>query len=425
MENNRRQELFHMLLNRVEIPKFAEVSYSLKQPVVGNIQREVENILHQCPEFERIQEGQTVAITAGSREVAHMAEILRTVADEIKKRGAIPFIVPAMGSHGGADADGQTEILRHYGITEESTGAAIRSSMETVYLGKTENGFDVFLDKNAMEADHIIPIGRIKAHTDFRGKVESGIVKMMVIGLGKQQGASICHKLGFPNMGENLLKFAKVILEKDPILLGIGIIENASHDTALIEAVPSEKILDREPELLEYSKSLMMKIPFDNIDVLIVSQMGKEISGAGMDPNVTGRSCVLGESSPHAEKIAVLDLTEKSEGNAAGMGNADAITQRMYDKIDTLPIYVNGITCRDTQGTRIPVIMPDDELAIKFCLYTCVRRDAEKNARVVWIKNTADLSRFWISESLMEEAKKIQGIQLLKAERELKFSDTV
>lgn len=407
-----RKKIFEELLSSVEIPKFAKVTYHIEQPVLGDIKAEVRTTLEKCGDFLKIKEGDVVALTAGSREISHFVEILETVVDEVKRRGGIPIIIPAMGSHGGATAEGQAELLEHYGITEETVGAPIVSSMETVCLGKTEDGYDVFLDKNAMKADYIIPIGRIKPHTDFRGKVESGITKMMVIGLGKQYGASICHKLGFPNMGTNLIKFAKVILAKAPILLGIGIVENAAHEVALIEAIEAQHILDREEELLIYAKSLMMKIPFDQIDVLVVSRMGKEISGAGMDPNITGRSCVLGRDVPHAEKIAVFDLTDRSEGNAAGMGNADAITEKMYRKIDTLPIYINGITCRDTEGTKLPVVMPNDELALKFCLYTCIKRDATKNGRIVWIEDTENIKEFLISESLESEAKKIDGLNI-------------
>ena len=421
----KRKRAFHELLSSAEIPAFARVSYQVEKPRLDDVEAAVRETLARCRDVDKIKKGDRVALTAGSREIANIVEILRTVAGEIRKRGGVPVVIPAMGSHGGATAEGQREILAHYGITEESVGAEIRSSMETVCLGRTEEGDEVYLDRNAMEMEHIIPIGRIKPHTDFRGPVESGIVKMMVIGLGKQHGASICHKLGFPNMSENLLRFAKIVLRNAPILLGIGIVENAAHETALVEAVGAKEILKREPELLDYAKSLMPQIPFDPIDVLIVSQMGKEISGAGMDPNITGRSCVLGKFTPHAEKIAVLDLTDKSEGNAAGMGNADAITERMYKKIDLFPIYVNGITCRDTEGTRLPVVMPDDETAVKFCLYTCIKRDATKNGRVVWIKNTANLEQFWISESLKEEARKVKGLTVEEEFRTLRFEDTM
>lgn len=401
------------LLSSVTIPEFVQVAYEPSQIELSDASQAVKDALRDCPAMKKLCPGQQVAITAGSREIRHMAEILRTLGQEIRITGAVPFVVPAMGSHGGATAQGQIEVLEHYGITEQSVRMEIRSSMETVLIGRTENGCGVYLDKYAARADYIIPVGRIKAHTDFHGEVESGLVKMLVIGLGKQQGASICHKLGFPNMGTNLLRFGKVILETMPVLFGLGIVENARHGLAHIEAIEGEQILTREPELLKYAKSLMAKIPFRQIDVLIVQEIGKEISGAGMDPNVTGRSCVLGRSAPDVEKIAVLDLTEKSQGNAAGMGNADAITRKMFDKIDLMPIYVNGITCRDTEGIRIPAVMPDEELAIRFCLYTCVRHDALRNGRIVWIKNTGDLHRFWISESLVEEAKAINDVAIL------------
>ena len=417
------RERFEELLREVEPPRFIPVEYRLEQPRIADTEQAVREQLAGCGSMEEIHPGDTVAITAGSREITDMVTILRTVAAMVKERGGLPFIIPAMGSHGGATAEGQEEVLRHFGVTEESTGAPIRSCMDTVKIGETENGFDVCIDKLAFEADHIIPIGRIKAHTDFRGPVESGIMKMIVIGLGKQHGASICHKLGFPNMGKNLLEFGAVILDKAPILLGIGVIENAEHRLALVEAVPAGQILKREPELLELSKSLMPRIPFDNLDVLLISQMGKEISGAGMDPNITGRSCVLGRFWPNAEKIAVLDLTDKSDGNAAGMGNADAITRRMYEKIDFTPIYINGVTCRDTEGIRLPAVMETDMLALKFCMYTCIRRDALPDARIVWIKNTADLHTMYVSEALKEEAEQNGQLRILGDARPLTEED--
>lgn len=405
------------LLSSVEIPKFVKVESVVRQPQIQNVRETVKAALENCPALKRILPGQQVAVTAGSREINHIGEILSAVGEAVRGRGATAFIVPAMGSHGGADARGQTEVLRHYGITEETVGMEIRSSMETVLLGKTPDGLEVYLDANAMRADHIIPVGRIKAHTDFSGPVESGLVKMLVIGLGKQQGASICHREGFLRMGDNLLKFVKVILEKAPVIFGVGIVENSVHEPALVEAVEAERILLREPELLSYSKSLMPRIPFDYLDLLIVQEAGKDISGAGMDPNVTGRSCVLGRRAPHAEKIAVFDLTDKSDGNSAGMGNADAITRKMYEKIDLMPVYVNGITCRDTEGIRIPAVLPNEELAIRFCLYTCIRRNACRDARVVWIKNTGDLSSFWISAPLLEEAEGNAELRVIRDER--------
>ena len=408
------KQIFEDLLSEVEVPEFAGIQLKLDQPQIEDPAREIREQLACCEPMEQIRPGDTVAVAVGSREIADMVCVVAAVTEAVKKRGGLPFIVPAMGSHGGATAKGQEDVLRHYGITEENVKAPVRSSMETIKIGETARGFDVHIDKLAAGASHIIPIGRIKAHTDFRGPVESGLMKMIVIGLGKQHGASICHRLGFPQMSRNILEFGNVVLENAPILLAIGIVENANHRIAHIEAVPKAAILQREPELLELSKALMPRIPVGDLDVLVVGEMGKEISGAGMDPNITGRSCVLGSFWPDAEKIAVLDLTEKSGGNAAGMGNADAITRRMYEKIDLTPIYINGLTCRDTQGIRLPAVMETDLLALRFCLYTCIRRSAVKNARVVWIRNTADLKTMYISEALVEEAEKKRGLTVVQ-----------
>ena len=419
------KQMFEELLSQVQVPEFARLRLELRQPGIENVELALKEELAGCGAMERIRPGDTVAVAVGSREIADMAVVVRTIVKSVKDRGGEPFIVPAMGSHGGATARGQEEVLRHFGITKETVGAPVRSSMETVKIGETGplsgdakspdrggagQSFEVHMDKLAAEADHIIPVGRIKAHTDFRGPVESGLMKMIVIGLGKQHGASICHRLGFPKMSSNILEFGRVILERAPILLGVCIIENASHQIAHIEAVPGREIPKREPKLLEMSKALMPKIPVGDLDVLVVSEMGKEISGAGMDPNITGRSCVLGRFWPDAEKIAVLDLTDKSDGNAAGMGNADAITRRMYGKINLTPIYINGLTCRDTEGIRLPAVMESDLLALKFCLHTCIRRPAMQNGRIAWIRNTADLENIYISEALVAEAEKVEGV---------------
>lgn len=415
------RELFEQLLGSVFIPRFAPVFMSYEQPQILCIVAAFREQLENCPALEKVGRGDTAAIAVGSREIDGLAQIVRTLADFLKAKGARPFIVPAMGSHGGATARGQETVLRHLGITEESTGVPIRSSMSTDTIGETPGGVDVCIDSLAYHADYIIPVARIKAHTEFRGAFESGILKMLVIGLGKQHGASICHRLGFPNMSGSLMEFGTVILNKAPVLAGIGIVENAAHRVAHIEVVSKDRIFEREPELLGYSKSLLPRIPFDQLDVLLVQEMGKEISGAGMDTNITGRSCMLGESWPHAERIAVWDLTEKSEGNAAGMGNADVITKRLYNKINFTPIYVNGITCHDTQGIRMPVVMETDELALRMCLYTCIRRNAVRDGRVVMIKNTADLQKIYISEALLEEAKHIEHLSILGDVRPMKF----
>ena len=406
------KSIFEAFLQEVEIPHFYEIRQDIDQPEVADIEGALYQGLEQMETLSRIQAGQSVAITAGSREVPGFNNVILALGSAIRKRGGIPFIVPAMGSHGGATAEGQLAVLSHYGITEESVGMPIRSCMETVKIGEAQGGLSVRIDKIASEADWIIPVAKVKPHSDFRGEVESGIMKMLAIGLGKQYGASICHKHGFINMGRNVRDFGRTIISNANIAFAVALIENAEHKLAYLEVVPTASIDSREPILLEEAKRITPKIPFDNLDLLIVNEMGKEISGAGMDPNVTGRSAYLDKASPNAQKIVVLDLTDKSDGNAAGMGNADVISKRMYDKIDFEPIYVNAITCRDTLGSRLPMVMPNDKLAIQAGIYTCCSTDESKDYRIAWIKNTSSLSRIFISSVLLEEALAICGLQV-------------
>ena len=399
--------IFEELLRAEEMPLFYKVHYEIPAVSVGDVEAAVRAAVHRKESLSAIQMGDTVAITAGSREISNIALIIKTLVEEVKQAGGVPFIVPAMGSHGGAVAEGQTKILHDYGITEEYVGAPIRSSMETVCLGKTkEHGFEVHLDKNASEADWIIPVGRIKPHTDIKGPIQSGLMKMLVIGLGKQEGAAICHANGFLKMSENIVEIGKVILDKAPILFGLAILENGHHDTYRIEAVASCEFLKREEELLKDAKRQLPCIPFEKLDMLVVDQMGKDISGAGMDPNITGRSSIHGISEPNIERIVVRDLTENSHHNASGIGNADVIPQRMYDKINLEETYPNCITSCDVAGFKLPVIMPDDRLAFKLALHTITEASAETGYRIMWIQDTNHLQTFYITERLLEEAKK-------------------
>ena len=415
--------IYTQLLSSIQFPPFLAMEYIATQPAVESPEQAAYDAVHTCPDIARVRPGETVALTAGSREVYDIVGILRGVIRAVREQGGVPFIVPAMGSHGGATAEGQVRVLEHFGITEEALGVEIRSSMETVLVGHTEDGYPVHLDRIANAADHIIPIGRVKPHTDFRGPVESGVMKMLAIGLGKQYGASLCHKLGFPNMGKSVWNFGSVILENCRVLMGLAVVENGKHRTARIEGIPAAQIRKREPELLAYAKSLMPRIPFDNLDVLLVSEIGKDISGAGMDPNVTGRSVTLGEFWPHAEKIGVFNITPVSDGNAAGIGNADAITSQMYRQIDRLPMYINSITCRDTSGARIPTVMDTQELVLRYLLYTCIRRkEAQDQPRIVWIQNTACLRRIYISEALAHEARQLKDFRVTCESRPLEIN---
>lgn len=415
--------IYTQLLSSIQFPPFLTMEYIATQPVVESPEQAAYDAVHTCPDIARVRPGETVALTAGSREVYDIVGILRGVIRAVREQGGVPFIVPAMGSHGGATAEGQVRVLEHFGITEEALGVEIRSSMETVLVGHTQDGYPVHLDRIANSADHIIPIGRVKPHTDFRGPVESGVMKMLAIGLGKQYGASLCHKLGFPNMGKSVWNFGSVILENCRVLMGLAVVENGEHRTARIEGIPAAQIRKREPELLAYAKSLMPRIPFDNLDVLLVSEIGKDISGAGMDPNVTGRSVTLGEFWPHAEKIGVFNITPVSDGNAAGIGNADAITSQMYRQIDRLPMYINSITCRDTGGARIPTVMDTQELVLRYLLYTCIRRkEAQDQPRIVWIQSTACLRRIYISEALAHEARQLKDFRVTCESRPLEIN---
>jgi hypothetical protein len=371
--------------------------------------------------MERVKPGGSVAITAGSREIDQIALVLRTVARAVKEAGGRPFIVPAMGSHGGADAASQAMILRNFGITEEYVGAPVRSSIETARVGMTETGLEVRIDRFSAEADGIIVVGRVKPHTSFRGRVESGLMKMMAIGLGKPYGAALCHQLGFPSMGRNIWDFGNVILRNAPVLFGLAILDNGRHEIAHIEAIPSEMIPERETLLLSKARGMMPAIPFKDIDLLIVDEMGKEYSGVGMDMNITGRSSQLGGSGPNPRRIAVLDLTDASYGNSAGMNEADVITKRFEGKIDRRPVYVNSITVREIEGLRMPAVMDSDRLALMLCLFTLLPAKESEDVRAVWIRNTLQLETIYISEGLLEEASGSDRVTLTGPPQEIVF----
>ena len=405
-------EVFDRLLADNQIPRFVRVHHEMNAQHIEDLRAAVHHALQRKGTLDCIRPGQSVCLTAGSRDVANIAEILRALCDELKAVGAKPFIIPAMGSHAGANAEGQLGILAGYGITEETMDVPIHSSMETEVIGYSKSGLEIHIDKYANAADYIIPVGRIKAHTDFRGPIESGMCKMMVIGMGKQHGAYQCHKLGFKTMAANVMEFADVIRRAKPNLFCVGLIENAYHQTCRIEAVPNDRILEEEPGLLEYAKSRMARIPFEEADILFVDEVGKDISGAGMDPNVTGRSPILGVSKPFFQRIAVFDLTDKSHGNFGGLGSADVTTQRLYRKIDFVQTYPNGITAADPVAVKIPVVMPSDRTAMQFALRTATDCDWEKGPRIVWLKNTLSLSDFYISEALVEAAGKIPNLTI-------------
>ena len=363
---------------------------------------------------ERIRPGMSVAVTCGSRGVANIAIITRAIVDFVKDCGGEPFVFPAMGSHGGATAEGQIGILAGYGVTEESLGCPIRSSMEVVQVGNREdNGRPVYIDKYAAEADGIILCGRVKAHTAFRGPYESGILKMAVIGMGKQRGAEQCHQDGFRDMGYDLPQIAKVIFDNTNILGAVALGENAFDETCIIEGLLKEEVFDREPDILKRTKERLGKIYFDDIDVLVVDRIGKDISGDGMDPNITGRFAVPHvPSDKNVQHIAVLDLTEETHGNCNGLGLSDVTTARLVNKIDVDATFPNVVTSTVVCTPRIPLFTRSDEDCIKIALRTCNFIDRE-HPRIVHIQDTMRLEEIEISEAMLEEARSNPNIEIL------------
>ncbi|MCH3918246.1 MAG: nickel-dependent lactate racemase [Spirochaetia bacterium] len=415
--------IYDQLLKSVKIPKFVKVHYNIQQSCIREPAEETQKVIDASKVMDVINPGASVCIACGSREIANLKTIVKNVVAKVKGKGGIPFIIPAMGSHGGATAAGQREILVTYGLGDADVGAPIKATMETTKLGETESGLEARIDQFAAEADVIILVARIKPHTDFRGKVESGLMKMISIGMGKQYGASICHSKGFENMARNVHDIASVVIEKHPNIIGIGIIENTFHETYRIVALPGERFDDEEPRLLEQAKMLMPKIPFKKCDTLFVDEIGKNISGPGMDPNITGRSVFLGRSEPFFDGIAVFDLTDESHHNGNGIGNADVTTRRFFNKFSMEVTYPNSITCLDPSGVKLPAIMPNDYLAMKFALNLAYLADAKTGPRVVWLHNTLCMYSFLISENLIPSALKIKGISIETKPQEARFDD--
>lgn len=351
-----------------------------------------------------------IAITAGSRGIANVALITKSIADFVKAQGARPFVVPAMGSHGGATAEGQLAILAGYGITQNYVGCPILSSMEVKKVGMNEEGGDVYIDRYAAEADGIIVSCRIKPHTAFRGPYESGIMKMMAIGLGKQYGAEVCHEAGFKNMAKNVPLFGKAILKHTPILFGLAVIENAFDETVKIVAVPAEEVEEKEPSLLKEAFTYMPRILVDTCDVLVVDRIGKNFSGDGMDPNITGTFCTpYATGGINAQRVAVLDLSHETHGNAIGLGYASATTTRVFRQLDFSSMYPNAITCTVLGGVRIPIVMESDRECIQCCVRTCNEIDKSR-PRIVRIANSLHIEHILLSEAYWDEVKDIAGL---------------
>lgn len=406
--------VIHSLLEGVPIPNMVMVRQEFDASFEEHVEDAVIKELSRPEICQQICIGQRIAITCGSRSVDNLALIIRTIVKFCRDRGAKPFIIPAMGSHGGSTAQGQKEICESFGVTEAYCGCPIYSSMEVTQIGVTDLGIPVYIDSYAAKADGIIVLNRIKAHPGFSGKYESGLMKMMVIGMGKQVGAEICHKVGFGKFPLYLETIGNAILQNAPILCGIALIENAYDRTRSIAALTPEEIPVREPILLENAKQNMPRLLPGKCDVLVVDQMGKNISGSGMDANITGRS-----GSPFkkvtnfsATRVVALNLTLESHGSMGGVGNADIINKRIFEQGDITLTYPNSITHTYVRADAIPMMMDTDKLAIQCAIKTCACDDIN-NPEIIRIKDTLHLEKIMVSESLAKRISNMPGITIM------------
>lgn len=353
-----------------------------------------------------IKPGDSVAITAGSRGITQIDLILRTVVSQFLALGAEPFIFPAMGSHGGATVEGQQRVLEKLGISEESIGCPIRNEIEPVFLGDSEMGYPIYVDRYAANADHVVVINRVKAHTKFKGPLESGLMKMMAIGMGKQKGASYYHKAAVRLTFQNIVEQVGLeVMQRCPVLCGLGVVENAFHQVCDIKAFKPEQMRDGEEELLKIAKRRMARLALEEIDILIVDRIGKDISGTGMDTNVTGRNIdILGDftTTPRIKRIFVRDLTDGSEGNAIGIGFADFTTSRLVEKMDKHKTWMNSITAISPEKGSIPIHFETDKMALSACFQTIGDIPPEQ-AKIVRILDTLSLQHIQVSRAYEEK----------------------
>ena len=408
-------------MEQVRIPRMARIRQIFDSSSIGDpaavLQRELEEKAGNCGNLT----GKRVAITVGSRGIPHLADIVLAVIRFLQDRGAAPFIVPAMGSHGNACAEGQLKIVNSYGITEESMGVPICSTMEVVLLGTLDDGTPVYCDRYAAEADGLVVMNKIKPHTDFRGSHESGLAKMMAIGLGNHKGASMFHMMGMDTFPERLPKVARVFLEKLPVLFGVAMIQNAYDQLCVEEVVPAEHLMKRETELLKIAKDRMGRFKFDDVDVLVVDEIGKNISGAGLDPNIVGRNFSRNiHDGLRLQKLFIRGLSEETHYIGTGISLADITTRRCLNSIDFSAVWANAITATVIQSGAIPMYMENDREALMLAIRTCNGIDLQ-NPRVVRIKNTLEITEFEVSEAVLDELSGRDDIQVLSEPREIRF----
>jgi Lactate racemase N-terminal domain len=410
----------------VDIPLVAPLRQTALQPCVTDVAGEVRRRWLASSLTKRIRPGMRVAVGCGSRGIANLDVMVRATLGVLRDLKAEPFVVAAMGSHGGATPQGQRELLAEYGISEAALGVQVKTDMDAVEIGTNSWGQPVWWDRNALAADAVVTLSRVKPHTDFRGRFESGVLKMLVIGLGKQRGANQHHRWGFRGLRDMLPESGKVILQKTPFVAALAILENVREQTAKLQVVEKEEVFDVEPGLLDEARRLMGRLPFDQLDLLVIGEMGKNYSGAGIDPNVVGR--LLMETAPEFEtptitRICVLDLSPESHGNGTGVGLADLTTDRLLANIDPVPFRMNNLTACSLWRSKLPFAFPTDRECIETGLVTCWQPDLGK-VRMAVIPNTLEVAELWVSAPLAAEAKSRQHLEVTGEPRPLPFDES-
>jgi len=406
-------------------PRMIRLKQTFIGPFIENVTAETERQLSSLNMDKKIRPGETVAISVGSRGITNIAEIIKATVQHLKTLGAVPFIVPAMGSHGGGTVEGQLRIIQGYGVTEDNIGAEIRASMETVVVDTTPQGIPVHFDKHAFEADHVLVCGRIKPHSEFVGEIESGLLKMMLIGLGKHEGAKIYHRaITDYSFAEIITTVADSVLNKCGVVAGLAIVENAVDQTALIEAIAPVDFMDREKNLLKLAKQWMPRLPFKNVGLLIVDEIGKNLSGSGMDTNVTGRKyndhSATEKDETSVKRIFVRGLTEETHGNACGIGRAEFTNTRTAESVDRKITAINTLTGGHPSAAMIPIHFNSDREVLDAALPTVGLTTAE-NARVIHISNTLHLGEVLVSEAYLSEIQGRDDLEILEGPRDMRF----
>ena len=409
----------------MEFPKMSRIRQNFEAPTLNNIHNEVVSRIESVISSSTIREGQTVAIGCSSRGIKNYASIVKATTESLLQMNLKPFIFPAMGSHGAASSAGQKKVLENYGISEDTMGVPIKSSLDVVQIGKTEDHIPVYIDKFANAADHIVLINRIKHHTEFDSDIESGLMKMMAIGFGKKIGATIYHKAimvhGYPKIIKSV---ARIVLQSEKVLFGVGIVENSLNQTSKIGVLRPHELEEKEKELLLEAKRLAARLPFEDIDVLIIDEMGKDVSGTGFDTKVVGRilmPLVVSEpDTPRVKRIVVCDLTKDTEGNADGVGIADFVTQRLVDKIDLNALYINAIAGAEPEHAKIPLTLKNDQEAIEVAIGS-VGIIPQEELKIMRIKNTMRLSEVEVSEAYRNEILKREDLEIVEEAISMEF----